>query len=403
MATVGVESSPSVPCLPTETLAHIASFLTPSLTRGWLPGSRGKQYEQWKEQHKIITSLQLADRRFAAASPPYVAHSSGARFASRRRIFVIELRWEIGDWTYTDMSPLFLPFLINLTSLAVLQEDEGGYGYPLKVPQSLVRSISSLSNLVSLQLDEYNAFDDSLDINAELPALRRLALGSWWDHQFWGSKLERIVDLHYIEDWEFPWEQPDDLAILHYLPRLQHLTLDSHLSTRPLRGEARPRVVRKFSVFLAETMYDLYPLEVRSELPLQTLTVTKLELFRAVELVDFLQTLASCAALRSLTFTECSSEKADDATPWSALLMDHVDKLTIKFNAHPSSPLPLETLLGSFPNLTHLDISNGIVRQDFLAPLDTLDGLSLELRTILEAAHEACLAARFEMDNNSDT
>ncbi|ORY69136.1 hypothetical protein BCR35DRAFT_315328 [Leucosporidium creatinivorum] len=401
MATVGEESSPSLPSLPTEILAHIASFLTPSLTRGWLPGSRGKQYKQWREQHKIITSLQIADRRFAAVCRPLVWRS--VCFSSEDRqheglatLFelsdvhplIVELRWEIPRWTYTAVAPLFLPLLTNLTSLAVLLNDED-YDYPLAIPRSLCKMLLRCSKLKSLQIDEYNAFaDETFDLSAEVPELRSLTLGSWWDHEDWKKKPSMIVDLHYIEDWEISWQQADDLAVLHYLPSLQHLTLDCHLNAPPSQNQARPRLVREFNPYLAEDMYGVFSLEARSKLALETLTVTELELFRGVALVNFLQTLSPCAALRSLTFTECSSEKAEAATPWSALLMDHVHTLTIKLNAPPSSPRPLETLLGSFPNLTHLDISNGIVRQDFPPPLDTLNGLSLELRTTLEFAHE---------------
>jgi hypothetical protein len=51
-------------------------------------------------------------------------------------LLVNKLRWEIGAWTYTDMSPLFLPSLTNLASLALLQVDEG-FDYPIEVPKSL--------------------------------------------------------------------------------------------------------------------------------------------------------------------------------------------------------------------------------------------------------------------------
>ncbi|ORY69143.1 hypothetical protein BCR35DRAFT_334364 [Leucosporidium creatinivorum] len=259
-----------------------------------------------------------------AASPPSVDPSSGARCASRQRIH------------------------------------NEAHEYPFTVPGSLSGMLSRCSKLESLQIDEYTAFaDETFDLSAELPELHSLTVGSWWDHEDWKKK-----------------------------PSIIHLTLDCHLNAPPSQNQARPRLVREFNPYLTEDRYGVFSLEAQSKFPLKSLTVTKLELFRDVALVNFLQTLSPCAALRSLTFTECSSEKAEAATPWSALLMDHVHTLTIKLNAPPSSPRPLETLLGSFPNLTHLDISNGIVRQDFPPPLDTLNGLSLELRTTLEFAHE---------------
>lgn len=54
----------------------------------------------------------------------------------------------------------------------------------------------------------------------------------------------------------------------------------------------------------------------RAAFPLETLAIPKIVLFESEELVKLLDTLAPCAALRSLTFTECSSDKMGDTAPY---------------------------------------------------------------------------------------
>ncbi|ORY78055.1 hypothetical protein BCR35DRAFT_332434 [Leucosporidium creatinivorum] len=350
MATVGEESSPSVPSLPTEILAHIASFLTPSLTRGWLPGSRGKQYK---------------DLGRAA-----------------------QLRWEIGAWTYTDMSPLFLPFLTNLASLAVLQEDDD-YEYPLTIPKFLTDMVRPLRKLRSLQLDDFNSFaDQTFDLGAELPELSSLALGSWWDHNSWKEIPPSTVDLHYTQDWEVYWEHSDERVIVQYLPFLKHLTLDSYLGVDRSSSHRPPRVVSDIDPFFAELIEE-HPVETRASFPLESLVITKLVLFESEGLVELLHTLTSCAALRSLAFIDCSPQKTGHTATWRNLRMPHIESLTIAMRKPPSKPLPLQTLLGAFPNLTDLDISDVLnPRVNLNASLDTLARLPAEILMLLQFARE---------------
>ncbi|ORY77994.1 hypothetical protein BCR35DRAFT_332378 [Leucosporidium creatinivorum] len=370
MATVGKVSRPSLPSLPTEILAHIASFLTPSLTRRWRPGDRSHQYYEWEEQHKTITALQLADRRFAEICRPLVWRSvcfsseddscqkGPATLFQLKDVqpMVIELRWERDDSTYTDMAPLFLPFLTNLASLA-LHLDTENYNWPLVVPKSLTRSYVRLPRAAG-------------GMRTGFP--------------------KKIMDLYFVEDREIDWENDDEATVLRQLPSLKHLTLDRYLAPLP-PSSATIQGAPRFSEFLADELEGRYDEEMRATFPLETLTIAKIELFGSFEVVNLLRKLTPCPALRSLVFADCSFDETELLATWSSLQMETVRRLTIKFFEPPLSSLkfPLQSLLGAFPNLIELDTTNIAIRQARCAPLDTLNGLSLELQAILKVAAES--------------
>lgn len=160
--------------------------------------------------------------------------------------FVVELRWEIGTFGYSDMLPHFLPFLSNLTSLAILQMDDGVNFYPFTVPHSLTREIIRLQSLRDLQLDDFKAFAyEAFDLGAELPELHRLALGGWWNHEEWQKKPSSITDLHYNEDWLRYLRTNDGQAIFRYLPFLKHLTLDCYFGAPSSRSQGEKHTERR--------------------------------------------------------------------------------------------------------------------------------------------------------------
>jgi len=144
--------------------------------------------------------------------------------------------------------------------------------------------------------------------------------------------------------------------------------------------------------------------------------------------VDLLRTLSPCAALRFLSFTDCSCDKTGEIASWGALQMPHITRLTITmrkphvrslleatnpsaqsltrstlFHAQ-STPLPLHTLLGAFPSLRDLDISNVLnPKATLFSPLDTLAGVPAEILMLLKFAREQAsiqrLVIRFPQKN----
>jgi len=177
-------------------------------------------------------------------------------------LLVTELRWEIGAWTYTDMSPLFLPSLTNLASLALLQVDED-FDYPIEVPKSLSQAFSKLKSLQNLQLEEFNTFaDQTLNLDAELPELQSLLLGGWWNHNLWQKIPSRIAELHFIEDWEVYVDVHEERTTPHYLPLLKRIKLDCYLS------EESPRQRwRHFDTFLSDVLLADFSEEVGRSSP----------------------------------------------------------------------------------------------------------------------------------------
>jgi hypothetical protein len=156
--------------LPTEILAHIGSFLAPTLERRWIPEQRGEQYQRLQEQHKVITSLQLAYRRFAIACRPFVwrtvcfsardeLHAGpAALMALRDKNLVQQVRWETARHRFSDMSSVFVPLLPKLVSFAVVCVDQSYRAEDYQLPLSLLYNINSTAGLRHLELSDLIRF-----------------------------------------------------------------------------------------------------------------------------------------------------------------------------------------------------------------------------------------------------
>ncbi|ORY78022.1 hypothetical protein BCR35DRAFT_342407 [Leucosporidium creatinivorum] len=342
MAPVGDESSPSVPSLPTETLAHIASFLAPTLLHHWLPGARGKQYKQWKDQHKIITSLQIADRRFAAVCRPLVwrtvcfsaedeLHAGPAAlmvFSDKQ--LVKEVRWETDSERLTDMSSQFLPLLTNLDSLGILYVNEQGYRGSNRFPRSLASTIVSLKVLRHLQLQDIRGFiGGSLDFGADLPRLESLGTGSWWHHGSASSTPGQLKRAHYILDFDIYDFDEQEAFFDVYLPRLHHLSLECYF---PPSGRLD---YHRLPSEASDGLLQSYDAETRQAWPLESLELSHMDLVESWEVHGLLETLGDSSKLHTLSFHDCPTSGGTSMQPWRFLTMPHIRSLKVHIGKPP--------------------------------------------------------------------
>lgn len=152
------------------------------------------------------------------------------------RDLVREIRWEINDMAYNDMSPVLLPLLTNLSSLALHcsgQFDD----HPIRVPKVITRVLRNIKRLTDLSLEQWNSFeDDEFDIGDDLPLVSKVTTGSWLGDEQWEGSLTHVEDLFYTLDCTSDFDVDEPFAVSRSLLFLKELTISIYPENKPYMG-----------------------------------------------------------------------------------------------------------------------------------------------------------------------